>query len=87
MTPAEMCQAWQDLLKSQYPGQIYNLFIREQAALTQHLIRCITCSPRLRFLSPLNLLTDDQLKNMDQAGFDTTIRKVRKNWRATKPHP
>lgn len=85
MTPAEMCQAWQDLLKSKNPGQIYDLFQREQKQLIAHLFGCGNCTARIRSIFPLQVLSNDQLKSLSAPDFAQLIREIRKNYRARWP--
>lgn len=82
MTPAELCQAWQDLLKSKDIGQIYDLFQRKQKQLIEHLLQCFDCSLRIRNIFPMQMLTNDQLNSLNAPDFAKLIREVRKNYRA-----
>ncbi len=82
MTPAELCQAWRDLLSSRNTGKTYDLFKREQKKLTEHLLRCFDCSIRVRNVFPMQVLTNDQLENLNAPDFAQLIREVRKNYLA-----
>ena len=85
MNPADLCQAWRDLLKKEIPAQIFDLFKQEQQQLVSHLLSCINCSLRVRRIFPMDFLTNDEIKNMSAPNFEKLIRGVRKTYRTKWP--
>lgn len=85
MNPADLCQAWRDLLRNQNPGQIYDLFKKEQPCLVSHLLSCIDCALRVRSIFPISIMTNDHLKSVNKPDFAELIRKVRKTYRTKWP--